>query len=90
MTGVAAGIIGPVIGVYIFYLLQFSGTASFDQYIDHIATLRILPKILVVSLLVNLAFFFGFLRLKIDVAARGTIMATIFYGVVIVLLKFLG
>ena len=90
ITGIAAGIMGPVLGVYLFYLLQFSGSASFDQYIDHIATLRIMPKILVVSLLVNLLFFFIFIWLKIDRAARGVITATMFYGALIVVLKFLG
>jgi len=47
-----------------------------------------LPGLISIGLVGNLGAFFLFYRFKLDVSARGVIMATFLYGLVIVILKF--
>ncbi len=85
--GANFGIIAPILGVCIYYLLQFTHI-TFDEYIDFIADKKVLPAVLSISvLLTNLLIFFICIWTKTDKAARGVIFATVFYGIIIVILK---
>jgi hypothetical protein len=49
-----------------------------------------LSGLISIGLLGNLAAFFAFYKMKLDVSARGVILATFLYGAIIIYLKFIA
>ena len=86
--GVICGIIGPVIGFWIFYLMQFSHKSPGSFIELFLATKVIQSKILSLSLIFNLGLFFLFLKFDFRSAALGVLYATFAYIPVILYLKF--
>ncbi|MBC2837794.1 hypothetical protein [Robiginitalea sp. SC105] len=83
--GFIVGIIANAIGVLL-YILLFSDMGIADAYLaaveqGHVGSLLALGAIL------NLAAFFGFLRLRRDYRARGVLMATVITALVILYYK---
>lgn len=87
--GIIFGIIGPFIGFWIFYLMQFSDRKSPMGYIELFLTVNeIQSKILSLSLIFNLALFFILLKFDFRSAALGILYATFLYIPVVLYLKF--
>lgn len=87
--GVILGIIGPVIGFWLFYFMQFSFTKSPSGYWEmFLTTKEIQSKILSLSIIVNLAVFFILLKFDFRSAALGVLYATFAYVPVVLYLKF--
>ncbi len=88
LTGMIAGLIGPVPGFFLYYVFlreEPSIKAFWNIALQQLNT----PKVMVMSLLFNLLVFFTFIwtdRLK---GAQGVILATVLWGLAIVYLKFL-
>ncbi len=85
VIGFAVGIIANVLGVLL-YILLFSDlgiTETYEAAVQqgHVGSLLALGAIL------NLAAFFGFLRLRRDYRARGVLMATVITALVILYYK---
>ena len=83
--GFAVGVIANTLGVLL-YILMFSDLGIVETYEaaveqDHVGSLLALGAIL------NLAAFFGFLRLKRDYRARGVLMATVLTALIILYYK---
>ena len=85
IKGVVIGIISPII------LFVFVTVCYHDEYdlISLIKNKEKLPKIISLSLLINLALFFVKLKFNKDKQSRGILLSTFLYGVVIVILKFI-
>lgn len=87
ILGFIVGILLPVLGVVIVYLILFNGS-SFDGFWremkhnhDNAA------KVLSLGVLINIAPFIYFINKRHDYAARGVFIATMIYAVIMVLLK---
>jgi len=88
IIGLLVGLIAPLIVMLGFWQVQFGHTSLIGFY-EVMVQSNNLSGLISIGLLGNLAGFFLFYRLKLDVSARGVIMATFLYGLVIVILKFL-
>ena len=84
-TGIAVGLIANIIGI-ILYLLLFS-ELSIEASLDAARQQGHLGSLIALGALLNMAAFFGFLKLKRDHRAKGVLIATMFSAIVILLLK---
>lgn len=87
ILGLIIGLIAPLIVMLGFWKYQFGHTSLIGFY-EVMVDSGNLPGLISIGLLGNLAPFFLFYRQKLDVSARGVIMATFLYGLVVVALKF--
>lgn len=85
--GLIAGLIGPVIGIAIFYLVNFSHSPVL-QFFKMAARQNLLSPLLSLCAIINLGVFFLFIKINHLHSARGVIISTFLYGVTIVLFKF--
>ena len=86
--GLIAGLIAPFFGNVIYWRLQFS-ELTYMEFLHHVIRYKLIPAVGSMSLLPNLAVFFLFLQFHHDNSARGTLIATFVYGLVIVIFKLL-
>lgn len=87
--GVIYGIIGPFIGFWIYYMMQFMERHSPAGYIKlFIETPDIQSKLLSLCIIFNLVMFFVFLKFDFRSTALGILYATFIYVPVVLYLKF--
>ena len=86
IKGLFAGIVAPVVAFSVYVLFWLD--EDLFIFIDEKITQYNLPAIISLSLLINLLIFFMNIQTKRDDAAKGILLATMLYGVVIVFLKF--
>lgn len=87
ILGLLLGLLIPVIGVISFYYSKFAAVDL--SYFLQVATKhKVLSPMLSLCAILNLGVFYLFLNKNLYLTARGIILATIIYGVTIVLLKF--
>ncbi len=84
--GLICGMLTPISGIYIYWLLMFR-IMAFSAFISHTIQYRLVSPILSISLILNLGTFFLFIYLKRDLSAKGVLFATFVYGAVILLTK---
>lgn len=88
-SGIIYGLVGPLIGFWIYYLMQFSDTKSPAGYMDmFFETPEIQSKLLSLCIIFNLILFFIFLKFDFRSTALGILYATFIYVPVILYLKF--
>lgn len=87
ILGVFVGLIAPLIVMLIYWRFNF-GHMSLLGFKDLMVESTNLPGLISIGLLGNLAGFFAFYKMELDVSARGVIGATFLYGLLIVILKF--
>jgi hypothetical protein len=86
--GLLLGIIFPLLGMLILYLIKFNNMqigafiGTFMQ--DH----KLAAMVLSLSLIANAIPFIYYTNKRLDLTARGILIATMLYALVIVLLKF--
>jgi len=86
--GFIIGLVFPVLGILTMYLIKFNGT-SFDAFFsamngDH----KLAAMVLSLSLLANIIPFVYYTNKRLDLTAKGILIATMLYALVIVLLRF--
>lgn len=87
VLGLLLGILLPVLGVLGFYYSKFASVDLLNFF--QVATKhKVLSPMLSLCAVLNLATFFLFLNKNYYLTARGIILATIIYGITIVVLKF--
>jgi len=88
LVGLAAGLVGPWLGLVVFYLILFNERpfATFIQMIIHNSATH--SGTIAVSLVFNLLFFFGALHYHWYHAARGVILAMFIYAPFVVYFKY--
>jgi hypothetical protein len=92
VLGVILGILGPLIGLLLLKYKRF-GMLTFKevyQYLDLQPGHGMLTAGLTVSLLMNAILFTIFINSRIDKTAKGIFAATLVYGIVVLLMKFLN
>jgi len=86
--GLIIGIIFPMLGMLVMYLVKFGGT-PFGEFIQTmINNHKVAAMVLSLSLLANAIPFIYYTNKRLDLTARGILIATMLYAVLIVLLKF--
>ena len=91
--GVMAGLLFPILGFLGYAALYVTGIRphlDFGYFVEDlfIGTRRYQAPVLSLSLIANLVPFFWFDRKDMHQAMRGVIMASFFYGIIIVVLWF--
>jgi hypothetical protein len=87
LLGIPDGLIGPVIGVLVFYFVNFS-TSNISNFFRMAAAQNLLSPLLSLCAVINLGVFFLFIKINYLQTARGIILSTFLYGLLIVGLKF--
>ncbi len=88
LLGFVIGVIMPMLGLLIVYLVKFPGE-SFETFSSTL--LRngdLTAKVLSLSIIANILPFIFYTNKRLDLTARGVLIATMLYAVLIVLLKF--
>ena len=88
--GLLLGFIAPMIGMLLYYLVQFRSVLTFSEFLHVILVQRTLLTALVsVSLVANAAIFTFYINKRLDQTAKGIFIATCIYGVASLISKFL-
>ncbi len=87
LVGLILGVIVPLFGVFIFYKFNFK-TLDFGEFIDYVSRKGMFPQLLSLSVIANLGLFFTFIWKKFYYSAKGVIMATFLYVLVVIILKY--
>ena len=87
IKGTIVGVIAPILAfiVYVAYATEESDPISVYMRVLEIGKL---PHVISLSLLINLLIFYMNIKTYKDEVARGVLLATILYGIVIVIIKF--
>ena len=88
LVGLITGVLLPVLAVAVFYVWNLDKFGEWQGFLHFLGTRDVLPKIMSLSVLPNLAAFFIFLRMNQLNAARGVLLSTIIIGFVMVLVRF--
>lgn len=88
ILGFIIGLLAPLLGVLIMYLVKFRADSvnTFIQKLVHNTDAA--ASVLSLSVLVNIIPFIYYTNRRLDLTARGILIATLLYGVVFILLKF--
>lgn len=88
ILGLIIGILFPMIGVLIMYLVRFKGV-PFGEYITNLFNNgKLGSMVLSLSTLLNIIPFLYYTSKRLDLTARGILVATMLYAVLFVLIKF--
>jgi hypothetical protein len=88
ILGLVIGIIFPMLGMLVMYIIKFNDTA-FGSFISTMkSNHKIAALVLSLSLLANAIPFIYYTNRRLDLTARGILVATILYAVLIVLLRY--
>ncbi len=85
--GIITGIIAPLIGVIIFYLINFSNETILNFLTESVKN-KLLSPLLSLCAIINLGLFYLYLHFNYLYNARGVILSTLILGLVIVIIKF--
>ncbi len=86
--GILLGVLGPLIAMIIYYYWVFSRTISFSEYFYVLHTNKqLLTAISSISLLANAVLFTVYINTHRDKTAKGVFVATLIYGIVVLVYK---
>ena len=85
VTGLIAGIFAPPVAFVVFCLIKNPGESIFDL-LKMYQSNGVLSHVISLSVIINLALFFGFIAKHYDHAARGVLGATFLYAFVVLIL----
>ncbi len=85
--GIISGIILPLIVIFLFYMIK-SDLVSFSSFVNHIVKYNIHSEIVSLCVVPNLLLFFLFIWKNYNLSAKGVILATMLYGIFIIILKY--
>ncbi len=85
--GVIFGLIGPVLGSFLYQEMLFHDL-TYKAFVTYMVASESTAAIISLSAIFNLIIFFYFIWLKRYLAARGVILATFVYVLIVILLKF--
>ncbi|MEJ7769855.1 MAG: hypothetical protein WKF89_18700 [Chitinophagaceae bacterium] len=89
--GILLGFIAPFIGLVIYYFVSFYSTGiGFVEFLGYLRQYRtLLTGVSSISLVANAVIFTIFINSYKDRTARGIFLATLLYGVGVLLVKFI-
>ena len=87
IVGLIVGLIIPIIGMFVFYKYNFK-TLDFGEFFEYVSRKDKTPQLISLSVVTNLGVFFLFIWRKYYFSAKGVIMATFIYTLVVLILKY--
>ena len=88
--GILLGILGPLFAMLVYYFWVFSRTISISEYFYVLRhNLQLLTAISSISLLANAILFTVYINTHRDKTAKGIFVATLIYGIAVLLYKLL-
>jgi len=87
--GLITGLILPIITAGMIYLSVFKGDLDFLEFLQKLAQVNGMGKLLSISVLSNMIVFFIAINKERLLAARGILTATLIYGLIVLGFKFL-
>ena len=88
-VGIIAGIVLPIVVMLIFYLSSYA-YLTVPDFLRKMVFQSILLKVLSLCAIINLGAFFFFYQTENDRAARGVIMATMIFALIVMFNQILG
>ena len=88
MLGFFIGLLLPVLGFFIVYLVMGSGAGLGEFFGDMFRFKAIAALYLTLSILINIVPFIYYTNKRLDHTARGILVATMLYAVLIILIKY--
>jgi hypothetical protein len=86
--GIILGVVGPLLAMVIYYFWNFSGTISFSEYFYVLRRNKpLLTAISSISLLANAVLFTIYINSHRDKTAKGIFVATLAYGIIVLVYK---
>lgn len=82
--GLLIGFTLPIVVFFVVYLFG-NNSVSFLNYMKGLWNLQALVKLGSLCVFLNSAVFMGFIKLKLEKAARGVLGATIFYAILVMI-----
>ena len=86
--GLVSGILIPIISILIFYFVNRYRFGSFERFVRHFVVFHLTSHLVSLSVIPNMAIFYLFIKKNFLYSARGVVLATLIYGVVIIILRF--
>jgi len=87
LAGFIPGLLGPVIGAVLFWIAKYKSQYTFEAWLKTAYQEDILVMVVALGGVVNLLFFFGLMQLKWYWSGRATIIATLLYALLVIVLK---
>jgi hypothetical protein len=87
--GLTAGIVLPVLTSYVIYLTKYQGQYSFWEFTKALIALHTLGKMISISVLANLIVFILTITYEKYILAKGLVIATFVWVLVVLGVKFL-
>ncbi len=87
--GLISGVVLPLIVVIMFYIIRYSQNTDFSKFLTILKTYDITEKIIALCVMPNLLLFFIFMWTDRNQAARGVIMATMIYTIIVLIMKYI-
>lgn len=88
--GFIIGLIAPIIAMYVYYLITLSKQINLQEYFYYLKTNKsLLTGVSSISLIANAVFFTVYINTRKDKTAKGIFIATLIYGIIVLLLKFI-
>ena len=88
--GIVLGLIGPLVGLVVIYLIKFSGVGFGDFLDEFFNDNKLITSNGTLSLLANVVLFTLYINTHRDNTAKGIFIITLIYGIALLVLKVLN
>ncbi len=90
--GLLLGFLGPLLGMLVYYFLAFfSHNVSFVEFLGYLRQYKtLLTAVSSISLIANAVLFTVYVNARKDQTIKGIFIATLIYGIGVLLLKVIG
>ncbi len=86
--GLLAGLILPLGTAFLIFKLRYEGSYNFQEFLHGLVTLKSLGRLISISTLTNLALFMLAVTFDRLLFARGLVISTAFWMLVVLIVKF--
>lgn len=90
--GLILGFLGPILGMVVYYFAAFySHNVSFTEFLGYMRQYKtLLTAVSSISLVANAVLFTFFVNARKDQTIKGIFLATVIYGIGVLLIKVIG
>ncbi|WP_372751230.1 hypothetical protein [Labilibaculum sp.] len=87
--GLIIGLLVPLLSIFLVYAIKFQAEMSLETFLDSLLVHKLYTKVLALGVYFgNIISFFLFIKTDLLKAARGVLLATILYSLVIMVFRF--
>ena len=87
--GILYGLLGPIAGLFAYYFMAFyTRNVGFSEFLGYLKQYKtLLTGVSSISLIANAVLFTIFINTRKDQTAKGVFIATLLYGITVLLIK---